>query len=219
MAAKGQAQQELIGDLLEDEKYQREAFRSLFVKEDSRHAELCSQVEQIQSQLASLTMVEMTKKDLKVEFENDVMREKRETLTQMLMTLMDQKEARQAELSARLTELEKHKSEETDNYWLIQYQKLLDAKPKGLLEAEKAVDPELKELLVKAGAEDYVPVLAMKDINRKQISFMNDKQLSEVITIQFIFHYIEICIIAMVTVGHSQCISTSEDPRGCRGGK
>ena len=60
------------------------------------------------------------------------MREKRETLTGMLMALMEQKEARQAELSDRLTELEKHKSEETDNYWLIQYQKLLDSKPKVL---------------------------------------------------------------------------------------
>ena len=65
-----------------------------------------------------------------MEFENDVMREKRETLTGMLMALMEQKEARQAELNDRLTELEKHKSQETDNYWLIQYQKLLDSKPK-----------------------------------------------------------------------------------------
>ena len=180
LATKGQQQQELIGNLLEDEKYQREAFRSLFMKEDSRHSELCMQVEQIQSQLASLTMVEMTKKELKVEFEKDVMREKRETLTQMLMSLMDQKEARQAELSARLNELEKHKSQETDNYWLIQYQKLLDAKPQGLLEAEKAIDPDLKDVLVKAGAEDYVPILAIKDVNKKQVMYMNDKQLSEV---------------------------------------
>ena len=180
LATKGQQQQELIGNLLEDEKYQREAFRSLFMKEDARHSELCMQVEQIQSQLASLTMVEMTKKDLKVEFEKDVMREKRETLTEMLMSLMDQKEARQAELSARLNELEKHKSQETDNYWLIQYQKLLDAKPTGLLEAEKAIDPDLKDVLVKAGAEDYVPILAIKDVNKKQVMYMNDKQLSEV---------------------------------------
>jgi len=100
-------------------------------------------------------------------------------LTKMLMTLMDQRGARQAELSARLTKLEKHKSEETDHYWLIQYQKLLDAKPKGLLEAEKAIDPDVREVLVKAGAEDYVPVLAIKDINKKQLAFMNDKQLSE----------------------------------------
>ena len=65
-----------------------------------------------------------------MEFERDVMREKRETLTGMLMALMEQKEARQAELNDRLTELEKLKSQETDNYWLIQYQKLLDSKPK-----------------------------------------------------------------------------------------
>ena len=48
------------------------------------------------------------------------MREKRETLTSMLMTLMEQKEERQAELASRLDELEKHKNQETDNYWLIQ---------------------------------------------------------------------------------------------------
>ena len=189
LATKGQQQQELIGNLLEDEKYQREAFRSLFMKEDARHSELCMQVEQIQSQLASLTMVEMTKKDLKVEFEKDVMREKRETLTEMLMSLMDQKEARQAELSARLNELEKHKSQETDNYWLIQYQKLLDAKPQGLLEAEKAIDPDLKDVLVRAGAEDYVPILAIKDVNKKQVMYMNDKQLSEVSLSEFFFFF------------------------------
>lgn len=127
---KGQQQKELIGNLLEDEKYQREAFATAFMRQDARHKEICSQVEQIQSELASLTMVEMTKKDLKVEFENDVMREKRETLTKMLVTLMEQKEERKTELTTRLNELEKHKSQETDNYWLIQYQKLLDSKPK-----------------------------------------------------------------------------------------
>ena len=87
-------------------------------------------MEQIQSELASLTMVEMTKKDLKVEFERDVMAEKRETLTKMLMQLMEQKEERAAELHKRMTEMEVNRSEETDNYWLIQYQKLLDMKPK-----------------------------------------------------------------------------------------
>ena len=68
-----------------------------------------------------------------MEFEKDLMKEKRETLTQMLVALMDQKEARQSELKDRLNELEKHKSEETENYWLIQYQKLLDSKPKVIM--------------------------------------------------------------------------------------
>ena len=58
------------------------------------------------------------------------MDEKRETLTTMLMTLMDQKTERAKELQSRLSEMEHHRNTETDNYWLIQYQKLLDSKPK-----------------------------------------------------------------------------------------
>ena len=65
-----------------------------------------------------------------MEFENSVMAEKRETLSQMLVHLMDQKDERTKELQTRLRELEDQKSAETENYWLIQYQKLLDAKPK-----------------------------------------------------------------------------------------
>ena len=67
LASKGQHQKELIGNLLADEKCQRNAFATLFTKQDTRHKEISSQVEQIQSELASLTMVEMTKKDLKVQ--------------------------------------------------------------------------------------------------------------------------------------------------------
>ena len=156
-----------------------------------------------------------------MEFEKDLMKEKRETLTQMLVALMDQKDARQTELKARLDELEKHKSEETDNYWLIQYQKLLDSKPKvmsllflqllacststsvlrlfvwlfktrynfllqGLLEAESQIETELKDLLFKIGADEYVPIFAVKGVGLKQLTYMNDKQLSEVY-IQFSF--------------------------------
>jgi E3 ubiquitin-protein ligase LRSAM1 len=180
LVAKGKQQKELLGNLLEDEKYQRDAFAALFVKQDQTTRQICSQVESIQNELASLSMVEMTKKDLKVEFEKDLMKEKRETLTQMLVALMDQKDARQSELKDRLNELEKHKTEETENYWLIQYQKLLDSKPKGLLEAESQIETELKDLLFKIGADEYVPIFAKKGVGMKQLTYMNDKQLSEI---------------------------------------
>ncbi len=179
LASKGKQQQELISDLLEDEKYQREAFTAMFVKQDARHKEISSQVEQIQNELANLTMIEMTQKDLKMEFERDVMAEKRETLTKLLVQLMDQKSERAKELQTRLQEMEKARNEETDNYWLIQYQKLLDSKPKGMVEAEKNIDVALKNTLTKAGAEDYIPVFAMKGISLKQLSYMKDKELSE----------------------------------------
>ena len=58
------------------------------------------------------------------------MKEKREQLTAILIQLMDQKKDRQDELTSRLKEMEESRTDENDNYWLIQYQKMLDNKPK-----------------------------------------------------------------------------------------
>ena len=180
LSSKGKQQHELISNLLESEKYQREAFSSLFMKQDTKNKEISQQVEQIQSELAALSMVEMTKKGLKVEYENEAMRGKRETLTTMLVELMDQKKQRQEELNNRLQEMEQFKSEEQENYWLIQYQKLLDSKPKGLQDMESRIDPNLKDILTKAGAEDYIPVFATRNLTLKQVSYLKDRDLTEV---------------------------------------
>ena len=54
----------------------------------------------------------------------------------------------------------------------------------GLLEAESQIEPELKELLSKAGADEYAPIFAKKGVKMKQLTYMNDKQLSEVLLIE-----------------------------------
>ena len=117
---------------------------------------------------------------MQVDFECSVMDEKRETLTKMLMQLMDQKVERSKELQDRLQEMDDHRSQEQDNYWLIQYQKLLDAKPKRLVEAENSIDAKVKQILEAAGAEEYVPVFALKSVTVAQLAAMNDRDLSEV---------------------------------------
>ena len=50
----------------------------------------------------------------------------------------------------------------------------------GLLEAESQIETELKDLLYKIGADEYVPIFAKKGVGMKQLTYMNDKQLSEV---------------------------------------
>ena len=45
-------------------------------------------------------------------------------------------------------EMETTRVEEQENYWLIQYQKLLDSKPKGLEEAEGSMDPKVMLMLM-----------------------------------------------------------------------
>lgn len=179
LSAKGKQQQELISSLLEDEKYQRDIFQRLFLQQDDRNKEITDHLAKIQLELASLTFVEMQKRDLKVEFEVSVMKEKREALTQLLMSLLEQKKTRAEELTAMMKEMENKRMEDMDNYWLIQYQKLLDTKPKALVEAEQKLDPQVKELLSCFSGDEFIPLFAKKHITMKQLIHMDDQAMKE----------------------------------------
>ena len=75
-----------------------------------------------------------------MEFEIELMGEKRETLAKLLLDLMEKKQQRADDLQKMMVEMETGKEKEHENYWLIQYQKLLDSKPKGLENAENILD-------------------------------------------------------------------------------
>merc|ERR1712106_208793 len=179
LSSKGKQQTELISKMLEDEKYQREAFQALLVQQDHRALEITDQLAMIQNELAALTMVEMKKRDMKVEFELEMMVDKRETLTKLLLDLMDKKQQRADDLQKMMKDLETGKEEEQENYWLIQYQKLLDSKPKGLESDEKNLDTKVKDLLSSCGGEEDLPLFAKKQISMKELLFMEDKDLME----------------------------------------
>ena len=72
------------------------------------------------------------------------MAEKRDTLTKLLLDLMEKKQARAEDLQKIMREMEGEKEKEHENYWLIQYQKLLDSKPKGLAAAEDKLDSKVR---------------------------------------------------------------------------
>ena len=80
---------------------------------------------------------------MQVEFEMELMADKRETLTKLLLDLIDKKQQRADDLQRMMKEMEAGKEKEQENYWLIQYQKLLDSKPKGLEAAEQKLDTKV----------------------------------------------------------------------------
>jgi len=180
LASKGKHQDELLSKMLEDEKYQREAFQSLLLKQDDKSQEISDQMDRIQNELASLTMVEMKKRDMKVEFELEVLNEKRETLTQILLDLMKRKKERVDDIQELLGKIEKDKSADQDNYWLIQYQKLLDSKPEGVHLAEADLDSQVKKIIVEAGADRFIPIFASKNVTMKQLSYADDTTLRQI---------------------------------------
>ena len=74
----------------------------------------------------------------------ELMGDKRETLTKLLLDLMEKKQQRADDLQKMMKDMETDKEEEQENYnWLIQYQKLLDSKPKGLENAENNLDTKV----------------------------------------------------------------------------
>ena len=73
----------------------------------------------------------------------ELMAEKRETLTKLLLDLISKKHQRAEDLQRMMQEMETGKDKEQENYWLIQYQKLLDSKPKGLEAAEEKLDSKV----------------------------------------------------------------------------
>merc|ERR1712106_52233 len=75
LSSKGKQQTDLISKMLKDEKYQREAFQALLLQQDHRALEITDQMSMIQNELAALTVVEMKKRDMKVEFEMELMGE------------------------------------------------------------------------------------------------------------------------------------------------
>ena len=66
LASKGREKTALITKMLDDEKYQREAFQALLLQQDHKALEISEQMSRIQNELAALTSVELKKKDLKV---------------------------------------------------------------------------------------------------------------------------------------------------------
>ena len=73
----------------------------------------------------------------------ELMGDKRETLTKLLLDLMEKKQQRADDLQKMMKDMETGKEEEQENYWLIQYQKLLDSKPKRLENAENNLDTKV----------------------------------------------------------------------------
>ncbi|PRD30960.1 UNVERIFIED_CONTAM: E3 ubiquitin-protein ligase LRSAM1 [Trichonephila clavipes] len=104
-----------------------------FVESLSKY--LRTQINLIEKELSNLTVAEIKKKDLKINSELNTLADHRIALASLLSDLMAAKEQREQELKERLQQMELQCAHEMEDFWLIQYQKLLDRKPKGVAAA------------------------------------------------------------------------------------
>nr|XP_017499822.2 E3 ubiquitin-protein ligase LRSAM1 isoform X3 [Manis javanica] len=202
-------QNKAISQILQESAMQKAAFEALQVKKDLMHRQIRSQIKLIETELLQLTQLELKRKSLDTEAlqagqvssvammlddaaalegarelspaqAKEMISEQRWALSNLLQQLLKEKTRREEELREILTELEAKSETKQENYWLIQYQRLLNQKPLSLKLQEEGVEHQLAALLVELAAEHYLPVFAHHRISLDMLSRMSPRDLAQV---------------------------------------
>lgn len=157
---------QLVEKINQDEEWQKSAVATLIAKNDARSWGLMEQIKIVEAQIAAMTNYEIDKKKTnQEELLNDVA-EKRSNLTMVLLDLMEQQEKRKHQLLETLSDMENQRTE--DDFWLIQYQKLLDQR--GVMQSSQAsIDPVLGYNFLLNGVIHVVPFL-LRIFNKKDFN-------------------------------------------------
>ncbi|KAJ8792526.1 hypothetical protein J1605_019745 [Eschrichtius robustus] len=173
-------QNKAISQILQESAMQKAAFEALQVKKDLMHRQIRKQIKLIETELLQLTQLELKRKSLDTEALQEMISEQRWVLSSLLQQLLKEKTQREEELREILTELEAKSETKQENYWLIQYQRLLNQKPLSLKLQEEGLEHQLVALLVELSAEHYLPIFAHHRISLDMLSRMGPGDLAKV---------------------------------------
>ncbi|KAM6046889.1 E3 ubiquitin-protein ligase LRSAM1 isoform 3-T5 [Theristicus caerulescens] len=146
-------QNKAVSQILQQIEMQKAAFEALQVKKDLMHRQIRNQ---------------------------GVITEQRQALGYLLQQLLKEKKQREEELRQILLEMEAKSETKQENYWLIQYQRLLNQKPLSLKLQEEGLERQLVNLLIELSAEQYVPVFAHHRISLQTLSTMTASDLEKI---------------------------------------
>uniref|UniRef100_A0A3P8VQN4 Leucine rich repeat and sterile alpha motif containing 1 n=1 Tax=Cynoglossus semilaevis TaxID=244447 RepID=A0A3P8VQN4_CYNSE len=170
-----------IAQILQEEEIQKAAFQALQLQKDAVHGYLRNQIKLIENELMLLTKLEVKKRNLDAETLQEVLVDQRTALSDLLQQLLKQKNQREQELQQILSELQRKSESSQENYWMIQYQRLLDAKPMSLrMQQEAGVEKELVNLLYKLSAQHYLPLVAHHRITAEVLRQMSSADLKKI---------------------------------------
>ncbi|NXJ39420.1 LRSM1 ligase, partial [Ciconia maguari] len=173
-------QNKAVSQILQEIEMQKAAFEALQVKKDLMHRQIRNQIKLIETELLQLTQLELKRQELDTETLQGVITEQRQALSYLLQQLLKEKKQREEELRQILLEMEAKSETKQENYWLIQYQRLLNQKPLSLKLQEEGLERQLVNLLIELSAEQYVPVFAHHRISLQVLSTMTASDLEKI---------------------------------------
>ncbi|KAI0213679.1 hypothetical protein LSAT2_001275 [Lamellibrachia satsuma] len=169
----------LVRELVKQEALQIEAFEELLRQKDTKHSRLSCQITLVEQELSQLTRVEQEQSQLRKEIQMTILENNRKKLASMLMQLLKEREKREAELKQRLIEMEQAKLDSQTDYWLVQYQRLMDSKPQALIDMTKQLEYSVIDILEKAGAADHIPRFARNKISIETLITLTDSDMKQ----------------------------------------
>ncbi|XP_040541666.1 E3 ubiquitin-protein ligase LRSAM1 isoform X1 [Gallus gallus] len=172
-------QNKAVSQILQQSEMQKAAFEALQVKKDLMHRQIRNQIKLIETELLQLTQLELKRQELDTETLQGMIMEQRQALGYLLQQLLKEKKQREEELQQILLEMEAKSETKQENYWLIQYQRLLNQKPLSLKLQEEGLEKQLVNLLIELSAEQYVPVFAHHRISLEMLSTMTASDLEK----------------------------------------
>lgn len=146
----------ILQQIADDDILQKSAVATLIAKNDARSWGLVEQIRILEFELGKLTNLEIERKKLCVSEQINEISTRRVEITYVLMELIAQQDKRKVELVQTLEKMEAAKT--SPDFWLLQYQKLLDQQPVELSAA--AIDPELGYEFLKTGVVHCLPFLS-----------------------------------------------------------
>ncbi|KAM6902482.1 E3 ubiquitin-protein ligase LRSAM1 [Xenentodon cancila] len=168
-----------FAQILQEEEMQKAAFQALQLQKDAVHSYIRNQIKLIEDELMQLTKLEIKRHSLDTENLEEVLVNQRTALSDLLQQLMKQRDQREQELRQVLVEMELKSESNQQNYWMIQYQRLLDAKPLSLRMQEAGVEKDLVNLLCRLSAQHYLPILAHHQITTESLHHMRASDLEK----------------------------------------
>ncbi|XP_056011978.1 E3 ubiquitin-protein ligase LRSAM1-like [Ostrea edulis] len=169
----------MLDVLQKQEEFQKDAFEALQIQKDAKSRRIGQQINLIEEELASLTLVEIQRKEERTDDEINRLAEKRVELLGLLSQLMTEQESRREELKKRLGEMEQQKEDGQTDYWLVQYQRLMDRKPQALMDQERRLEIAVVTVLEDSGADEYVPIFARHRITIETLLQLTDSDLKQ----------------------------------------
>ncbi|XP_075435287.1 E3 ubiquitin-protein ligase LRSAM1 isoform X1 [Ascaphus truei] len=173
-------QSKAISQILQESEIQKAAFEALQLKKDRMHGHIRKQIILIEVELMQLTQLEVKRQELDTEALQEVIAEQRRALSELLQQLFKDKKQREEELLDVLLQMDAKSEAKQENYWLIQYQRLLNQKPLSLRLQEKGLERGLVHLLRELSAEKYLPIFAHHRFSLETLEKMTPGDLKKI---------------------------------------